>query len=283
MRRLSLAGEVRRSPVRAVALLGLGGLFALLMPSSADGDVLQAPNLTPLAPYQIGVGYADEAESFEPGQPRAIRFSISSVNQGGYSLELFGDPNTLTWAGLGPMERDASQCVWWISRVCTHRAPVGKFVWHDAHEHWHFENYARYELRRLRNGVPDMTPGGLVLPGQKASFCLLDFWQADTTPSGHDPLASAQVYRTCTDYVQGISPGWADEYYWGLAGQQIPIPSGGIASGDYALMVTVNPDHQLYETSFTDNAAYTVVRISNGGETLKCPLDPQVCGFDDEF
>lgn len=264
-------------PRAAILAVGLGMLLVGLVPGLARSEVVQVPNLVPHPPYEVHVNWADDAESFDPGEPRAIRFSISTANRGAYALELSGDPST-HWVGTGPAERDARQCVWWVSRVCTHRTAAGQFVWHDAHSHWHFEDYAVYELRLLgSDGLPIMS-GPPAVPGYKASFCLLDGWQEGEPPPGHDPLAQVGLYKTCNELIQGISPGWADEYGWNLAGQQLQIPPGGIQSGLYALVVTVNPEGIIRETNYDDNVAFTVVQISDQGETVICPTTPERCG-----
>lgn len=251
---------------RRLTTFAIASIAAMTAPAAAADEVLQLPNLKPLAPYDIHVYWADEATSFQEGQPRAIRFSVSSVNVGAYALEMHGEFAGAPWLGVGATDRAARQCIWWVSRVCVKDREVGRFIWHDAHAHWHFEDYAVYELRRLQNGLPDMTPGGLVRPGVKASFCLMDIWKAEEESAGHDPLASIGTYRRCDDHIQGISPSWADEYGFQLAGQQVPL--AGISDGDYALMVRINPLGAILETSLDDNTSYTPIRVI--GESVTC-------------
>jgi hypothetical protein len=142
---------------------------------------------------------------------------------------------------------------------------VGQFVWDPEHGHWHFGNYAKYELRTLRpDGTPDLTAQGLVAPGQKVSFCVLDTSQASKNPPGYDPLRSAPLYTTCSNYLQGISPGWADEYTAALAGQQILLDETTVADGTYALVVTINPDGRILESDRSDNQAFITIAISAG-------------------
>lgn len=44
----------------------------------------------------------------------------------------------------------AAQCVAWTAdRLCRKQRPVGGFHYHPEHAHTHFEEYARYELRRV--------------------------------------------------------------------------------------------------------------------------------------
>jgi hypothetical protein len=214
----------------------------------------QLPNLVPLKVTDAGVGQTDD------GTGEALRFSVSTANRGQYALDLTAIPN----AGF-PQTSDAYQCVMWSTdRVCQERRLVGTFTFHDAHTHYHFEEYALYELRRLKpNGEPDMSSEGLAAPGFKASFCLIDY---DQDRPATNPMYDAPhpLYLTCTGSfgvgVQGISPGWRDTYDASLPGQQIPI--AGVPRGrDYALVITADPENLLWETNEDDNVAWSKIRI----------------------
>ncbi|HEV3474536.1 MAG TPA: lysyl oxidase family protein [Actinomycetota bacterium] len=235
--------------VLAVALSSMSG-------AQASSQLDQLPNLVPLAPYDLHVGSTDD------GRGDAIRLSVSTANRGRYALDLTGVPN------MGfPQVSDAYQCVAWVTeRVCQDRRLVGQFVFHAAHDHYHFEDYALYELRRLdETGRPDMSPEGLAAPGVKASFCLIDY---DRDGSPPHPVYEHEhpLYLTCTGSfgvgVQGISPSWRDTYRSGLDGQQIPID--GVPDGDYAVVVTADPKNRLAETNETDNVSFAPVRLRGG-------------------
>jgi hypothetical protein len=214
----------------------------------------QLPNLVPLKPSDTHVGPADDHTG------DALRFTVSTANRGRYALDMTGVPN----AGF-PQTSDAYQCVMWTTdRVCQERVQVGTFIFHEAHTHYHFESYASYELRQLKaDGEPDMSPEGLVAPGVKASFCLID-WEQDRPAD--NPLYENQhpLYLTCTGQfgagVQGISPGWRDVYEASLPGQQIELE--GVPRGrDYALVLTADPTDRLWETNERDNVAWTKVHV----------------------
>jgi hypothetical protein len=214
----------------------------------------QLPNLVPLKPTDIGTGPADDRSG------EALRFTVSTANRGKYALDLTGVPNP----GY-PETTDAYQCVMWVTdRVCQERRLVGTFRFHDVHAHYHFEDYALYELRQLNAaGEPDMSPAGLVAPGVKASFCLIDY---DPDQPSDNPIYDFPhpLYLTCTGSfgvgVQGISPGWKDTYSSGLDGQQIEID--GIPRGkDYALVITADPTDKLWETREDDNVSWAKVRL----------------------
>lgn len=238
------------------AALSLSLLLLLAMSPLARASELPLPNLSPRQPFDIHVGGSDAGHDF----PLALRFSISTMNLGQYHFELLGAPPR-------DAERTAAQqCVAWSGRVCTERRDVGDFAFHAAHGHWHLQDYALYELRSLTEaGFPDMSPAGLVSTGGKISFCLIDVDHAGQ-PRDDDPFGSTGFYEACTGLFQGISSGWADTYDSTLQGQQIPIDT--VPSGRYAIVVTVDPTHRLFETTTDDNTSYRTIEFSreNGFE-----------------
>lgn len=114
------------------------------------------------------------------------------------------------------------------------------FVWSQCHMHHHVTRYASYEL---------LGPDGAVFTGRKQSFCLEDVKRIT-------PGLPARGY-TCLN--QGISRGWADAYTRGLACQWIDITD--IPSGEYTLRITVNPDHTLIESDYSNNEFTVAVRF----------------------
>jgi hypothetical protein len=234
--------------VRRALLIVVGLLFAVPQHARA---VESLPNLVPRAPFNLVVAQADGSAS-----QKAIRLSTTTENIGAGHLELLGIPP------LGLDETAAMQCVEWDNRVCQRRDQVGTFEFHAEHQHWHFNDYARYDLRALLpNGLPDMTEAGLLRSGGKISFCLLDTERSEKRdPEPDDPFGDAGFYHGCTGLIQGISRGWADTYGSYLVGQQIVLD--GLANGRYALMITVNPLQILRESSYTDNVSHAVIDLN---------------------
>lgn len=211
------------------------------------------PNLVPLAPYYVDIGpkfhSQDLTAVLDPEPPeQVLRFTTEVVNFGDYALDILAEPAT------GRGEWVAHQCIAWLERICLERESAGEMVWHAAHNHWHFEEFALYELRRLDDdGEPDWSDSGLATEGKKASFCLQDSYQRE----GDEPA----FYRGCVGAYQGISPGWSDIYGPGLPGQNFPLE--GIEGGErYALVFTADPADRLVETDDRDNSAYSVIEIS---------------------
>lgn len=250
---------------RSIAVGAVALLLASLVSPVKGSDAEQLPNLVALAPFDIVIAAEDD------GGGDAIRFSTGAANRGKYALELSGEPS-------GPDEAIAMQCVAWPQdRICTERQEVGKFGWHPAHGHYHFEEFALYELRKLRrDGRADMRKKGLVATSGKVSYCIIDYEEDERSQR---PLLYSQpypLYYSCFAGIgmQGISPGWKDVYVKETTGQQLPLEA--IPDGTYALIVKFDPADRLLETDETDNSALTQLRLLDEGATLEvlCSREP---------
>jgi hypothetical protein len=116
------------------------------------------------------------------------------------------------------------------------------FTWASCHQHYHFEQFANYDLLD--------TNGNVVAIGHKVGFCLEDvkMWS---------PTANPSVKYNCN--FQGIQKGWADVYAAGLPCQYIDIT--GVPAGDYVLRLIVNPDNLLPESNTANNTTLVPVTI----------------------
>ncbi len=119
------------------------------------------------------------------------------------------------------------------------------FEWSDCHQHYHYHQYAAYELRDLSNQV--------VLIGKKQGFAIIDMGPIDPNDPG-----TPQNPKYDGGY-QGIQHGWYDEYSSGLPCQWIDIT--GVAQGDYLLSVRVNPVQIIAESNFDNNEVIIPVTI----------------------
>lgn len=122
-----------------------------------------------------------------------------------------------------------------------------RYVYSACHDHWHFNGYARYRLLDL-NGVQ-------VGASNKVGFCIIDSWPPDNWDP-NDPQ-TRQRFKDCDH--QGLSVGWSDIYSATLHGQWIEID--GVPPGSYVLEVTVNWQHILAESDYTNNTATFPVTI----------------------
>jgi hypothetical protein len=155
---------------------------------------------------------------------------------------------------------------------------VGDFVFHPAHDHFHFESFAEYQLwpaAAWDQWVADGRPAGAErasLRGQgiKTTFCIMDTARVDTSIPGSP---SAAAYSSCGRTTQGLSVGWGDTYGWNLADQWVVLDDTGLADGLYVLRSIADPLNLLYESpnradaaveSRTANEALTRFRVVQG-------------------
>jgi hypothetical protein len=227
------------------------------MAGQAPAAESQLPNLTPKLPDTVEIALTPN-QPVPPvplyelaGPPHVLAFGSGAHNIGDHALDILGVPDA------NPLTLTAEQCVAWQNALCTERRPAGTVEWHQAHAHWHFQDFELYELRALlSDGTPDFSPAGLVTSSRKASFCLEDSGRSDEQ-------IGIGLYNTCSGLLQGISPGFYDFYDAATPGQQLVVE--GLADGHYALVITVDPTDRLVETDETDNQGWVVVALSSGG------------------
>lgn len=231
-------------------VLALVVLFGTLAAAGAAEEDLHLPNLVPLPPFNITNGTVDGG-----GGP-AVRFAFAPANRSEHPFDIMAEVSTGEFA-------PAYQCVKWLApRVCEERREVGEIVWHQPHGHYHFEDYGRYELRRLdEDGTPDFDDEGLLVSSEKISFCLIDSDRDANYDAG--PLYAAPFYLGC--FVRagsmGVSPGWVDIYSPSRPGQMLPLAD--VADGRYAIVAHLDPSGRLFDADPTDNMAYTVIDVRN--------------------
>jgi hypothetical protein len=201
-----------------------------------------------------------EEGNIPTGRHKSLRFSVLINNDGDADLRV-GDP----LAHMDPNgDGDFSD-------------QDGLFEFASCHAHFHFRNYATYELLPVR---ADGTYGAPV-QSRKRGFCMLD-----TTPYRSDETApKTRVYNSCGTLTlhgnQGISTGWGDEYVKHLPGQLFLLtdPNEPVAPGRYVIRITANPPfvpkngevcpardpqgfcHMFAESDYANNVNETLIEI----------------------
>jgi hypothetical protein len=156
-----------------------------------------------------------------PGVHQLLRFTVTTPNIGDADVYI-GDPR-----GHIDPNGDGS-----------YSDSDGLFEFAPCHHHFHFRNYATYEMFPLN---ADGTLGASV-KARKRGFCMID-----TTPWSETFAPKEKVYYSCgtpeSPGNQGISTGWADTYVKQLGGQYFVLddPAEPVAPGRYVLRITVNP------------------------------------------
>lgn len=269
-----------RAPHYLGAFFLLGTLIALLVvPAGAGlgGDVepLLKPDIRTRKPNALEID-----KSSIPGKT-LLRFSNLIVNKGAGPIELRPEEENCRNDGDTSNERVAYQRLYpdsngdgYFDRSLDNAAPVerraGCSDFHPEHNHWHFENFARYELLSFES---DGDVGSLVSDtaiSDKVGFCLVDSQHvAPRTPGSPD----AQYYKGGSQFVgceaddtMGISIGWADLYGTWTPGQHVDIT--GVADGTYCLRSTADPTDLLDETREKNNKRTIRVTLKQNGSVV---------------
>jgi Lysyl oxidase len=244
------------------ALCTAAGLALLLpvlsaRPAAALGDLVVREDIMSaqwvVREEKLGPNFCSVIEGgVEPGLRRLVRFTVTTENRGADAIHV-GDPLEHVAAG------------------------DGLFEFAGCHDHYHFRNYALYEL------VDPAT--GHVWRAAKRGFCMLD---TDPVPmaNGNEPPRNP-TYRSCGTTTisgnQGVSANWADTYRFYLGGQYFVLDGGDgqpvVPAGTYLLRVTANPPflaagdeacpyldgngfcHMLPESDYSNNVGQVSITI----------------------
>jgi hypothetical protein len=268
-------------PIRSICL----ALLLLLIGQSGQASAEPLyPDLRALPPKEL----SPQTEMIDGVQHHVLRFSAEITNVGTGPLELRGDSSTGRTLVFQRIHDDAGG----VTEI-----PVGAFIFHPAHDHWHFEDFASYELwtradydawlaSGRKTGRPrwrgTKTTGGQL---EDQSFCLRDSFP--NAALGRDP--APQRYLDCGPDVQGMSAGWVDGYPYFLPEQWIDLGPDGLTDGDYVLRVEADPLNRLRESpdgadaareSPAANEGVTAFHVEGGcpDEKLLAPPSQPNCG-----
>lgn len=248
------------------ALVVFGALIALLLASSGGGlgAASSSPrlgaDLRPRKPYDM---YVERTAS-----GRNLRFANAVVNLGKGPMELTpsdadcdGDETSVDRVVAQRIFRDVDNDGSFdrsLDNESVERV-AGCQRWHDEHGHWHFDDFAKYELLSLANGV---VGDPVAPPVDKVSFCLVDTQRIHELSGS--PTLQHYVGEFCRQGVDtGISVGWADVYAGPTPGQEIDISD--VPRGTYCLRTTVDPSGALKERNESNNVRSTKVVLTKSG------------------
>jgi len=243
---------------RAIAAAGLGLALLTMAPSSP----VSAGTGTELPPDLVVRRASDLDVRITSSGRRRLRFTTTTANIGAGVVELEPVKDDCDEDGDFENDRIAVQHIYldedgngiYDPSVddASEAATVGCFVFHAIHDHWHFEDFARYRLVDPRTDL-------VVARQAKVGFCVVDNyrWRADLPGS---PTNAS--YRSCRpDAVQGLSVGWADVYPAFLAAQWLDV--SGLSPGRYCLVQRIDPGRKIAEADEGNNVNRTPIRLRN--------------------
>jgi hypothetical protein len=252
-------GGFMRGSLRTRALL-LAALFLaapLSVPAqSASFGLL--PDIQTIVPKQLQIINAHQRE--------LLRFSNGIVNTGAGHFRLRPE---LRDTG-GGVKQHAIQEILDSDGNIVAEYDVSRFEFHVAHDHWHIDAVAQFEIKSGSPGLDGQVVGGRSI---KVTFCLIDWYKLDDNPA-HTEV----TYFHCGASHQGISPGWVDQYHQATEGQQLDITD--MPAGEYYLVSTSNPDRSFIELDLDNNTAWVKFRLArpNGGNPKLTILGHSPCG-----
>lgn len=185
-----------------------------------------------------------------------LLFTASYWNKGRGPLDLIADPKT---KGItGDHERNVYQRIYSLDGDYTERLS-GKFLWHAPHLHYHFQDFAVYTLEPA-NGGP-LAPSK---QSQKSTYCVRDTEPVDLA---HPGAQKSAAYATCGKERQGISPGWADSYYYTYVDQRFNVTN--LPAGEYVLKVAINPLDRFDEITKDNNVGEVRINLDVENNKVK--------------
>jgi hypothetical protein len=262
---------------RPLLALGLAALMLAAQTPGAHGDHGENELLPNLKVRRVPrVELAEEMHG-----KRWLRFDTEVANRGRGPLHLQpkavecdDEPQRYQTMQSLFLDHDANSVYDRAVDTAFNEHDAGCIIFHEEHNHWHFEDFARYELFKIKEGGTVRRKA--VATADKVSFCMMDTAPLSTQPPG---APSSGYYKGIFDdgckYHQqrfppmGISVGWYDLYGMALPGQELDIT--GLPTGPYCLSITLDATDRLRETKELDNGRRT--RIYMRGKRIDVSAD----------
>jgi Lysyl oxidase len=156
------------------------------------------------------------------------------------------------------------------------RARAGTMGFDSAkgHNHWHFQQFARYALLSKAKSV--------AVRSHKVGFCIAPtdpvdlllphaVWQPSSTRLAGQCGSPTTLSPTTLWVAEKLPLGWGDTYIQDLAGQSFDITQ--VPNGTYYIEVIANPEKVLYETTTRNDISYRKIILGGtpGHRTVKVP------------
>ena len=146
---------------------------------------------------------------------RLLRFATVAANVGDGPLDIIASPadgdRAPTWQRI------------WTDEFRFDDVESGEFIFHEGHDHIHFDAFERYSLLN--------EAGDVVASSEKVSFCLRDSVLVVPAASGFRAQFDT---GDCDGQQQVINPGFGDHYHALLDDQWIDVT--GVTPGELSLI-----------------------------------------------
>jgi hypothetical protein len=256
----------RSTPTRHIAVLAVmtalaaAAVYAAYLVTPARAATQLFPDLRTLPPTEL---------------------RMETVVSAGVARKVLRFSNTVWNAGQGPLELVSSigtsagvkQRVYDDTGAYAEFAVGDNFTFHESHNHWHFDDFATYELWTKADYdawvASGRSRGQAQRVGTKTTFCLMDTSRVQALVG----TPSSAVYSACGRETQGISVGWGDTYRYSLPDQWIDLGDAFLPNGTYVLRTVADPKNRIYESpsrgdvtreSSEANEGVTVFSVKNG-------------------
>ncbi len=235
------------------------------VPYLASPPAAALPDLVPLPSWGISTSHRKSGKDL-------LNFGATVWVGGNSPLDVEG------FRTNGSPVMTAYQYFWRNGRVIGRaRAGTMGFDSKPGHNHWHFEQFARYTLLDSAKTV--------AVSSHKVGFCIAPsdpvnllgphaVWQPPSIGLGGACGSPTALW------VQEMMPlGWGDTYFQQVAGQSFDITS--VPNGTYYIEITANPLHVLHETNTGNDVSLRKVILggTTGHRTDKVPawhgIDPE--------
>lgn len=245
------------------AILGIATASCAIAPVDIVAQVVRLlPDLQTVIPLQLQVVNKQQRE--------ILRFSNGVANTGDGPWQMRPE-----FPATDPtLPQKAIQQIVGSDGSIVSEHVVSEFQFHPEHNHWHINAIALFEIRAGSPTGPVVGENTL-----KTTFCLIDWYKMEGPSKTPD-----RVFFDCDGELQGVSPGWVDQYHQATPGQQLDIT--GVPPGLYYLVSTAGPDGNFIEKDTSNNTAWVgfkLSRDSKGNAKIaivdQSPCDtPALCG-----
>lgn len=266
MRHWRMTGGIAAAAILIVATVAVAtnGTGAQARPSGG-----LRPDIVEEVPHHLQIQNTQQGEF--------LRFSTTHINIGKGPLQIRGGDQVASCVidGVSYAEcTHAEQEILDAAGNVVSRSPAGVAVFHPEHNHWHQGAVAEFAIIN-EDGVTKAT-------GTKVTFCLVDIKHYGD--DGTFKKVFPRTYFECNGDLQGIAPGWGDQYHQSTPGQELEIT--GLAPGIYFLWHDADPENRWVESNDSNNSTWVRFRLTRDGANASvtvldtAPCIPDItCGY----